>query len=26
IMVLVRHMHDVYKSSEVYAGAEDPDL
>ncbi|KPW98390.1 hypothetical protein ALO75_200004 [Pseudomonas syringae pv. coryli] len=26
IMVLVHHMHDVYKSSEVYAGAEDPDL
>ena len=26
IMVLVRHMHDLYKDSEIYAGAEDPEL
>ncbi|MEE4918914.1 AI-2E family transporter [Pseudomonas alliivorans] len=26
IMVLVRHAHDVYKDSQIYAGAEDPDL
>lgn len=26
IMVLVRHLHDLYKGSEVYSGMEDPDL
>ena len=26
IMVLVRHAHDLYKDSEIYGGAEDPDL
>ncbi|MBD8828003.1 AI-2E family transporter [Pseudomonas sp. CFBP 13602] len=26
IMVLVRHMHDLYKDSNIYAGSEDPDL
>jgi predicted PurR-regulated permease PerM len=26
IMVLVRHMHDLYKESDIYGGAEDPDL
>ncbi|WNC08546.1 MULTISPECIES: AI-2E family transporter [Pseudomonas] len=26
IMVLVRHMHDLYKESDIYAGSEDPDL
>lgn len=26
IMVLVRHMHDLYKSSDMYGGQEDPDL
>lgn len=26
IMVLVRHAHNLYKDSEIYAGAEDPDL
>jgi len=26
IMVLVRHMHDVYKESDIYGGSEDPDL
>ncbi len=26
IMVLVRHMHDMYKDSEVYKGDEDPEL
>ncbi|MFJ4144678.1 AI-2E family transporter [Pseudomonas sp. NPDC089734] len=26
IMVLVRHIHDIYKGSEVYGGMEDPDL
>ncbi|WP_047305625.1 AI-2E family transporter [Pseudomonas fluorescens] len=26
IMVLVRHMHDLYKDSDLYSGAEDPDL
>ena len=26
IMVLVRHMHDLYKDSDIYSGAEDPDL
>ena len=26
IMVLVRHMHDLYKDSDVYTGVEDPDL
>jgi predicted PurR-regulated permease PerM len=26
IMVLVRHMHDVYKESAIYGGSEDPDL
>lgn len=26
IMVLVRHVHDLYKDSDVYTGVEDPDL
>ncbi|MCI0995147.1 AI-2E family transporter [Pseudomonas corrugata] len=26
IMVLVRHMHDLYKDSDIYSGAEDPEL
>ena len=26
IMVLVRHMHEVYKESDIYAGKEDPEL
>ncbi|UMZ10375.1 AI-2E family transporter [Pseudomonas sp. MPFS] len=26
IMVLVRHVHDLYKESDIYSGAEDPDL
>ena len=26
IMVLVRHMHDLYKDSEIYSGADDPEL
>jgi len=26
IMVLVRHMHDLYKSSDMYGGRVDPDL
>ncbi|AZC25104.1 MULTISPECIES: AI-2E family transporter [Pseudomonas] len=26
IMVLVRHVHDLYKDSDIYSGAEDPDL
>ena len=26
IMVLVRHVHDLYKDSDVYMGVEDPDL
>jgi predicted PurR-regulated permease PerM len=26
IMVLVRHVHDLYKESDIYGGAEDPDL
>jgi predicted PurR-regulated permease PerM len=26
IMVLVRHVHDIYKDSDIYAGAEDPEL
>lgn len=26
IMVLVRHMHDLYKESDIYGGSEDPDL
>lgn len=26
VMVLVRHAHNLYKDSEIYAGAEDPDL
>ncbi|WP_420235008.1 AI-2E family transporter [Pseudomonas sp. ABY48] len=26
IMVLVRHMHDLYKDSDIYSGVEDPDL
>ena len=26
IMVLVRHIHDVYKESDIYGGSEDPDL
>lgn len=26
IMVLVRHMHDLYKESDIYGGAQDPDL
>ncbi len=26
IMVLVRHMHDLYKDSDVYTGVEDPNL
>ncbi|MGC5704239.1 AI-2E family transporter [Pseudomonas sp. NFXW11] len=26
IMVLVRHVHDLYKDSDLYSGAEDPDL
>jgi predicted PurR-regulated permease PerM len=26
IMVLVRHVHDLYKESDIYGGSEDPDL
>lgn len=26
IMVLIRHVHDLYKQSDLYAGSEDPDL
>ena len=26
IMVLVRHMHDLYKDSDIYSGTEDPEL
>ncbi|WP_339070068.1 AI-2E family transporter [Pseudomonas idahonensis] len=26
IMVLVRHVHDLYKDSDIYSGAEDPEL
>ncbi|MFJ7145579.1 AI-2E family transporter [Pseudomonas protegens] len=26
IMVLVRHVHDLYKDSDLYSGAEDPEL
>ncbi|AVU74820.1 AI-2E family transporter [Pseudomonas rhizophila] len=26
IMVLVRHMHDLYKDSDIYSGVEDPEL
>jgi predicted PurR-regulated permease PerM len=26
IMVLVRHMHEVYKESDIYSGKEDPEL
>jgi len=26
IMVLVRHVHDLYKDSDIYGGVEDPDL
>ncbi|MDE1168938.1 MAG: AI-2E family transporter [Pseudomonas sp.] len=26
IMVLVRHVHDLYKESDIYSGQEDPDL
>ncbi|RMQ47024.1 hypothetical protein ALQ04_00132 [Pseudomonas cichorii] len=26
IMVLVRHIHELYKGSEIYSGMEDPDL
>lgn len=26
IMVLIRHVHDLYKKSDIYGGVEDPDL
>ena len=26
IMVLVRHVHDLYKDSDMYSGVEDPEL
>ena len=26
IMVLVRHVHDLYKDSEIYSGVDEPEL